>query len=174
MRPFFFGRARQALRGSTLQSVFADLRRSLGWRAGGAHLNPRFHHLCRTFCRGLLKPDTNQGLITIGDVFNEEKRRQRRKFTPEFKFEATSLVADLGCTYRQACELLDLTETALRGWVKQLKVERGGTTPKGTALTIEQKRNQELEARVNRLEREKLILKKATALLMSDEFNHTP
>ncbi len=102
------------------------------------------------------------------------KRRQRRKFTPEFKLEAACLVVDQGYTYKQACESLDLTETALRGWVKQLKAERGGTTPKSAALTAEQKRIQELEARVNRLEREKSILKKATALLMSDEFNRTP
>ncbi|PAX99034.1 transposase, partial [Pseudoalteromonas sp. HM-SA03] len=31
---------------------------------------------------------------------------------------------------------------------------------------------QELEARINRLEREKSILKKATALLMSEEMNN--
>ena len=102
------------------------------------------------------------------------KRRQRRKFTPEFKLEAASLVIDQGYTYKQACDSLDLTETALRGWVKQLTAERGGVTPKSAALTAEQKRIQELEARINRLERENSILKKATALLMSDEFNRTP
>ncbi len=41
-------------------------------------------------------------------------------------------------------------------------------TPKSKALTPEQQKIQELEARINRLEREKAILKKATALLMSD------
>lgn len=41
-------------------------------------------------------------------------------------------------------------------------------------MTPEQQRIQELEARVNRLEREKTILKKATtALLMSDELERT-
>jgi len=40
-------------------------------------------------------------------------------------------------------------------------------------MTAEQQKIQELEAKVNRLEREKSILKKATALLMSDEFNRT-
>ncbi len=43
-------------------------------------------------------------------------------------------------------------------------------TPKSKALTPEQQKIQELEARIDRLEREKAILKKATALLMSDEF----
>ena len=46
-------------------------------------------------------------------------------------------------------------------------------TLKSKALTPEQQKIQELEARIDRLEREKAILKKATALLMSDEFNRT-
>lgn len=40
-------------------------------------------------------------------------------------------------------------------------------------LTPVQQKIQELEARINRLEREKDILKKATALLMADEFTRT-
>ncbi len=46
-------------------------------------------------------------------------------------------------------------------------------TPKSKALTPEQQKIQELEARINRLEREKAILKKATALLMSDELDRS-
>jgi transposase len=61
----------------------------------------------------------------------------------------------------------------LRGLVKQLKAERGGVTPNSAAMTVEQQKIQELETKVKRLEREKSILKKATALLMSDEFNRT-
>ena len=68
---------------------------------------------------------------------------------------------------------MDIGPTALRRWVDQLQSERGGTTPDTKALTAEQQRIQELEAQVNRLEREKSILKKATALLMSDEINRT-
>ena len=30
-------------------------------------------------------------------------RRQRRKFTPEFKHEAAALILDQGYTYKQAC-----------------------------------------------------------------------
>ncbi len=61
----------------------------------------------------------------------------------------------------------------MRGLVKQLKAERGGVTPNSAAMTVEQQKIQELETKVKRLEREKSILKKATALLMSDEFNRT-
>ncbi len=63
--------------------------------------------------------------------------------------------------------------TALARWAKQLQQERGSITPTAKALTPEQQRIQELEARINRLEREKAILKKATALLMADELDRT-
>ncbi len=61
----------------------------------------------------------------------------------------------------------------MRRWVDQLRLERGGVTPLSKALTPEQQRIQELEAKVIRLEREKAILKKATALLMSEELDRT-
>ena len=63
-------------------------------------------------------------------------------------------------------------ETAMRRWVEQLKSEHQGITPGSKALTAEQQRIQELEKRIKRLELEKEILKKATALLMSDEFKN--
>lgn len=99
--------------------------------------------------------------------------KQRRTFSTEFKHEAASLVLDQGYSFTEASKSLGVGETAIRRWVDQLKVERGGITPKAKALTSEQQRIQELEARISRLEREKAILKKATALLMSDELERT-
>ncbi|KIV74420.1 Mobile element protein [Pseudomonas sp. FeS53a] len=99
--------------------------------------------------------------------------KQCRSFTPEFKREAAGLVLDQGYSHIEAARSLGLVESALRRWVKQLQEERQGVTPKSKALTPEQQKIQELEARIDRLEREKAILKKATALLMSDEFNRT-
>lgn len=99
-------------------------------------------------------------------------QKQRRTFTPEFKLEAASLVLDNGYSFTDACRSLDIGESALRRWVDQLSAERGGITPTSKALTIEQKKIQELEARIKQLEDEKRILKKATILLMSDEFKH--
>ena len=100
-------------------------------------------------------------------------KRQRRSFTTDFKREAASLVLDRGYSIIEACRSLDIGETPLRRWVDQLRAERGGETPQSKALTPEQQKIQELEARINRLEREKDILKKATALLMSDEWKRT-
>ena len=99
--------------------------------------------------------------------------RKRRTFSPEFKQEAASLVLDQGYTITEASRSLGVGETGIRRWVQQLTEERGGITPKGKALTPEQRRIQELEARCKRLEMEKDILKKATALLMSDDRNRT-
>ncbi len=100
-------------------------------------------------------------------------KKQRRSFSTEFKHDAASLVLDQAYSVPEASRSLGVGVTALRRWVEQLQIERGGTTPKSKALTQEQKKIQELEARVNRLEREKTILKKATALLMSDELKRT-
>ena len=100
-------------------------------------------------------------------------KRQRRSFTAEFKQEAASLVLDQQYSVLEASRSLDVGENVLRRWVNQLREEREGITPKGKALTPDQQRIQELERRVRDLETEKRILKKATALLMSDDWNRT-
>lgn len=99
--------------------------------------------------------------------------RQRRSYSTEYKLEAASLVLDQNYSIPEASRSLSINENVLRRWVKQLWDERQGTTPQGKALTPEQQRIKELEAQVDRLQREKAILKKATALLMSDEINLT-
>ena len=95
--------------------------------------------------------------------------KQRRTFSPEFKREAAELVLSQKYSVIEASRSLGIGETALRRWIDQLQQERTGITPKSKALTPEQQKIQELEARINRLEREKSILKKATALLMAEE-----
>jgi transposase len=95
--------------------------------------------------------------------------KQRRTFSTEFKHESALLVLDQGYSILEASRAVGVVETVLRRWVEQLQQERNGVTPSSKALTPEQQKIQELEARINRLEREKAILKKATALLMSEE-----
>ena len=92
-------------------------------------------------------------------------RRTRRNFTTEFKRDAVTLVQQQGYSIPQACQALNVGDTALRRWVAQMNGERAGTTPIGKALTPEQQRIQQLEAQVKRLEMEKAILKKAATLL---------
>ena len=93
----------------------------------------------------------------------------RRIFSIEFKHETACLVLDHSYSIQQASDAVGVGDSAIRRWVEQLKNERHGKTPvKSKAMTPEQQRIQELEARIRRIERENDILKKATALLMSD------
>ena len=94
---------------------------------------------------------------------------KRRTFSPEFKLDAANLILKQGYSYREAQDATGVSNGALRNWVKQIEKERNGETPIGIkAITEEQRKVQKLEARVKQLEKEKEILKKATALLMTD------
>ena len=96
----------------------------------------------------------------------------RRFFSTDFKRDAASLVLDKEYSVTDACEAMGVGPTALRRWVEQLRQERGGITPeRSKAMTPDQQRIQELEAKIRRIERDNEILKKATALLMSDSLD---
>jgi transposase len=95
-----------------------------------------------------------------------EKRRTRRQFTDEFKASAVRLVLDEGKSVAGVARDLDLTETALRDWVKRAQAERshgrsGLTTTEREELLQLRKENRQL-----RLERE--ILKNAAAFFASE------
>lgn len=99
--------------------------------------------------------------------------KNRRTFSPEFKLEAAQLVLDQGYTVKAASEAVGIGKSTLEYWIRQLKEERQGKTPTASAMTPEQRRIQELEKQIRRLETEKEILKKATALLMSDSLSNS-
>lgn len=86
--------------------------------------------------------------------------KQRRTLSPEFKQQAACLVLDQGYSHVEASRSVGIGESVLRRWVQQLQLERQGITPQSKAMTPDQQRIQELEARIERLEREKSILKK--------------
>ncbi|MGH8390372.1 MAG: transposase [Pseudomonas sp.] len=94
---------------------------------------------------------------------------ERKVYTREFKLHAASMVLDDNCPVPDVCASLDIGPTALRRWVDQVRKEREGQSVKGTkAITDDQRQIQELKAKIKRMEMEAEILKKATALLMSD------
>ncbi|SHM13190.1 transposase [Vreelandella subglaciescola] len=99
---------------------------------------------------------------------------KRRNFSPAFRLEAAQLVVDQGYTLKAACEAMGIGKTTMESWVRKLRVERAGNAPqKGEALTPEQREIQDLKRRLRRSEEEKTILKKATALLMSDSLSNS-
>ncbi len=96
-------------------------------------------------------------------------KKKRASYSTEFKHEAASLVLDKDYSTPEACNAMGVGYTAMRRWVKQLDAERGGTTtPRGKTITHGHQQIQALEAKIKQIEWEKEILKKATALLMSD------
>jgi len=94
--------------------------------------------------------------------------KKRPSYSAEFKNEAAALVLDKNYTIPEACNAMGVGYTAMRRWVKQLESERAGSTPTAKAITPEHQKIQALEAKIKQIEWEKDILKKATALLMSD------
>jgi transposase len=94
-------------------------------------------------------------------------KRKRRAFTTEFKAEAVRLVRESGKSVPTVARELDLTETALRSWVRPAEVNAGRGAP--GALTSEER--EELgrlrrETRTLRMERE--ILRKAAAFFAKE------
>lgn len=94
-------------------------------------------------------------------------RRKRRAFTPEFKAEAVRLTQVGERSIAQVAKDLDLTETALREWVKRAEVD-AGKGPPGALATAEREELVRLRREVKRLEMEREILKKAAAFFAKE------
>ena len=94
-------------------------------------------------------------------------RRKRRRFTPQFKADAVRLVTSGAKTIAAVTEEFDLTETALRAWVKLAEADKGKGT-RETLTTAERSELIDLRKRLKRAERERDILKKATAFFAKE------
>ena len=87
-------------------------------------------------------------------------KRPRRSFTKAFKAEVVELVRQPGNSAASVARDLDLTETAVRAWVKQADVDDGNLEGMTSAQLAELAQLRK-EVRVLREERD--ILKRATA-----------
>jgi len=97
---------------------------------------------------------------------------KRPRFNPEFRQECTELVLSHGYSIREAAEAMGVGKSTLGKWVSQIRKENAGqAVANKVPVTPEQAKVRELKKRIKRLEMEKQILKKATALLMSDSLN---
>lgn len=93
------------------------------------------------------------------------ERRQRRSFSEEFKARTVELVESSGKSIPEVCRELDLTETAVRRWVMQARIDAGGVT----GITSEEREELARLRRENRvLREEREILKKAAAFFASE------
>jgi len=100
-------------------------------------------------------------------------KKTRPRFTPEFRLESAQLVVEQNYSVREAAEAMGVGKSTMDKWVRQLRAERAGNhAGPATPMTPDQRKIRELEKRIKRVELEKEILKKATALLMSDSMNN--
>jgi transposase-like protein len=95
------------------------------------------------------------------------ERRKRRAFTKEFKAETVRLVNERGRSIGEVAQDLDLTESALRQWVRQAEVDAGRGKP-GELTTAERAELQQLRREVKTLRIEREILKKAAAFFAKE------
>lgn len=104
----------------------------------------------------------------MAKMATKERRsaRVRRQFTDEFKAGAVRLVLEEGKKLAEVARDLDLTPSALSGWVRQARADSSGgkagiTTDERAELAAMRK-----ELRVVKMERD--ILKKAVAFFAKE------
>ena len=94
-------------------------------------------------------------------------KRKRRKFTAEQKADAVRMVRDVG-SVAQVARDLDLTETALRNWVKQADIDQG-RGPESALTTAEKEEIRRLRRENRTLTMERDFLKKAAAFFAREQ-----
>ena len=92
-------------------------------------------------------------------------KRKRRAFTQESKAEAVRTARESGKSVAAVARDLDLTETALRSWVRQAEIDAGRGAP--GALTTEEREE------LGRLRRENRTLRMERDILNRD-FRYGP
>jgi transposase len=98
----------------------------------------------------------------MSTMADKQSKRTRRSFSEEFKAGAVRLVLEEGKTVGAAARDLDLTESSLRKWVEQTRVDRGKGKP-GALTTAEREELARLRKENRILQEEREILKKAAA-----------
>jgi transposase len=89
-------------------------------------------------------------------------RRKRRKFTPEYKAEVVGLVRASGKSVGQVAQELDLTETAVRAWVRQAGID-AKRDPQGPLTSEERAELTRLRRELKTTTMERDFLRKAAA-----------
>jgi transposase len=101
----------------------------------------------------------------IMESMGKKKPRPRRSFTSEFKAEIVELCQRGDRSVGQVAKDFDLTETAVREWLKQ--AERDAGTGDGGLTTSEKEELAQLRRENRRLREDVEILKRATAFFAS-------
>lgn len=89
-------------------------------------------------------------------------RRKRRKFTPEYKAEVVKLVQTSSKSIGQVASELELTETAVRAWVKRVEIDEK-RDPNGPLTSDERAEVTRLRRELRTVTQERDFLRKAAA-----------
>jgi transposase len=95
------------------------------------------------------------------------KARRRRSFSREFKQEVVGLCRVGDRSVGQVSKDLDLTETAVREWIRQADVDEGRGAA-GALTTAEREELSQLRRENRILREEREILKKAAAFFAKE------
>ena len=101
------------------------------------------------------------------ESMGKKKPRPRRSFTPEFKAEIVELCQRGDRSIGQVARDFDLTETAVREWVRQAERD-AGTRVDGGLTSAEREELNELRREARRLREDVEILKRATAFFAKE------
>ena len=88
---------------------------------------------------------------------------RRRVFSREFKVEAVKLVRDRGVAVAQASRDLEVAESVLRRWMRELTTAPAAAFPGNGQMRADLAEIAALKKEVTRLRAERDILKKAAA-----------
>jgi transposase len=101
------------------------------------------------------------------ESMGRKKPRPRRSFTPEFKAEIVELCQRGDRSAGQVARDFDLTETAVREWVKQAGRD-AGTMQDGGLTSTERQELVQLRRECRQLRGDVEILKRATAFFAKE------
>lgn len=93
---------------------------------------------------------------------------RRRVFSREFKLEAVKLVTERGVAVAQASRDLDVAESVLRRWIRDVAADALHAFPGHGQVRPEQQEIERLRREVAKLRAERDILKKAAAYFAKD------
>ena len=98
---------------------------------------------------------------------NKKQRRARRSFTPEFRADVVRLCQSGSESIAEVSQRLDLTESAVRGWVAKANAVPVSGLP-GAVTATEQEELQRLRRENKQLRMEREILKKAATFFAKE------
>jgi len=91
------------------------------------------------------------------------------RYTPEYRRDAVSLVLSSGRPIKQVARELGISDTTLGNWIRAERKVSSGLTGSATAVNdADMEENRRLKRRVAELEKEREILKRATAFWVKE------